>query len=60
VPASDVDKLLTLKPANVRGLTIPGMPKSAPGMDLTPFEPYTVLSFDAAGKTTIFARHDKA
>jgi len=60
VPASDVDKLLAQKPANVRGLTIPGMPKSAPGMDLTPFEPYTVLSFDAAGKTTIFARHDKA
>ncbi|HEX5217338.1 MAG TPA: DUF411 domain-containing protein [Vicinamibacterales bacterium] len=60
VPAPDVDKLLTLKPANVRGLTIPGMPKSAPGMDLTPFEPYTVLTFDAAGKTAIFARHDKA
>ncbi len=60
VPASDVEKLLAQKPAKVRGLTIPGMPKSAPGMDLTPFEPYTVLSFDAAGRTTIFARHDKA
>jgi hypothetical protein len=60
VPASDVEKLLAQKPANVRGLTIPGMPQSAPGMDLTPFQPYTVLSFDAAGKTTVFARHDKA
>jgi hypothetical protein len=33
------------------------MPSSAPGMDMTPFKPYTVLSFDAQGKTTVFAEH---
>jgi len=57
IPAADVKTLLARKPAGVVGLTIPGMPASAPGMDLQPFKPYTVLSFDAAGKTTTFADH---
>ncbi len=60
VPAADVKKLLSLKPAGIVGLTIPGMPQSAPGMDLKPFQPYDVLTFDKNGKTTLFARHDKA
>ncbi len=59
VPAGDVKRLLAEKPKNVAGLAIPGMPASAPGMDLTPFVPYEVLSFDAAGKTAVFARHTK-
>jgi hypothetical protein len=59
VPASDVKKLLAAKPKGVKGLAIPGMPASAPGMDLLPFQPYTVLAFDEQGKTTVFARHDK-
>jgi hypothetical protein len=57
VPAADVKRLLTQQPKGVVGLTIPGMPSSAPGMDMTPFKPYTVLSFDAQGKTTVFAEH---
>ncbi len=62
VPAADVKKLLAQspRPAQIVGLTIPGMPASAPGMDVTPFQPYTVLSFDRQGKTTVFARHDRA
>lgn len=60
VPAADIQKLLAAAPGNVRGLTIPGMPQSAPGMDIKPFQPYTVLAFDAQGKTTVFARHDRA
>lgn len=60
IPAADIRKLLAQRPKGVVGLTIPGMPASAPGMDQTPFQPYTVLAFDAAGKTTVFARHDKA
>jgi hypothetical protein len=59
VPASDVRALLAKKPKGILGLTIPGMPASAPGMDQLPFRPYTVLTFDAAGKTTVFAKHDK-
>jgi hypothetical protein len=60
VPAADVKRFLREKPAGIVGLTIPGMPASAPGMDAKPFQPYTVLSFDAQGKTTVFAKHDKA
>jgi hypothetical protein len=59
VPAGDVTRLLTEKPKNILGLTIPGMPASAPGMDQRPFQAYTVLTFDAQGKTTVFARHDR-
>jgi hypothetical protein len=57
VPAADVKRLLAQKPKAVVGLTIPGMPSSAPGMDMTPFKPYTVLSFDAQGKTMVFGEH---
>lgn len=60
VPAPDIRRLLAAKPKNVTGLTIPGMPASAPGMDGTPFQAYTVLSFDAKGATTVFAQHDRA
>lgn len=60
VPATDVKKFLAKKPAGTVGLTIPGMPQSAPGMDVVPFQPYTVLTFTAAGKTAVFTRHTKA
>jgi hypothetical protein len=60
VPAADVKRLLAAKPAGVIGLTIPGMPPSAPGMDMTPFQPFTVLTFDAKGGTTTFARHTRS
>lgn len=56
VPADDVKRLLATKP-KIRGLTIPGMPASAPGMDMTPYQSFTVLAFDAAGKTSVFAKH---
>ena len=59
VPAADVRKLLAASPKDVYGLSIPGMPASAPGMDQLPFRPYEVLSFDRAGRTKIFAKHDK-
>lgn len=57
VPASDVRRLLADKPKDIIGLTIPGMPASAPGMDVKPFQPYEVLTFNAKGQTTVYARH---
>ena len=60
VPAADVKRLLAEKPKNVAGLAIPGMPQSAPGMDMTPFVPYDVLAFDKDGKTSTYAKHVKA
>jgi hypothetical protein len=59
VPASDVARLLKEKPKDIVGLTIPGMPASAPGMDQTPFRPYTVLSFDARGGSKPYAVHNR-
>ncbi|WP_343866307.1 DUF411 domain-containing protein [Caenispirillum bisanense] len=54
VPASDVRRLLAERP-KATGLTIPGMPQSAPGMDM-PGEPYEVLLFSPGG-TSLFSRH---
>lgn len=59
VPAADVARLLKEKPKGIVGLTIPGMPASAPGMDQLPFQPYTVLTFNAKGETTVWAKHTK-
>ncbi len=57
-PAADVKRLLEQRPAVV-GLAVPGMPAGAPGMDVPGVRPrpYTVLSFDAAGKTQVFSTH---
>lgn len=59
IPEADIVRLLKERPKNVVGLTVPGMPASAPGMDQLPFQPYTVLTFDKAGQTTVWARHTK-
>jgi hypothetical protein len=53
VPADLIDRILAEKPAG-RGLTIPGMPASAPGMDL-PGTRYDVLLFTSDGKTKVYA-----
>lgn len=55
VPADLVKKLLAEKPAGVKGLAAPGMPASAPGMDM-PGQHYTIYSFDAQGHSKIYAQ----
>jgi hypothetical protein len=54
VPADLIAQLLAAHPT-VAGLAVPGMPPSSPGMDLPSAEPYTVMTFDRAGKTTPYA-----
>lgn len=58
VPAEDVTKLLTEKPA-VKGLAVPGMPLGSPGMEVPGREPmrYSVYAIGQDGKTTAFANH---
>jgi hypothetical protein len=56
VPADDIKRLLKERP-DVKGLTVPGMPHGSPGMETGRQEPYRVLTFDAAGKTEVFAQH---
>jgi hypothetical protein len=54
VPADLIKKLLAEKPAGVKGLSVPGMPASAPGMDM-PGQHYTVYAFDAQGHSKVYA-----
>ena len=59
VPAEDVTRLLKERPANVVGLTAPGMPMKSPGMQSVGQKPqgYDVLAFDEDGKSTLFHRY---
>ena len=54
VPADLIRKMLTEKPA-IAGLAVPGMVTGSPGMEGATREPYDVLAFDKAGKTTVYA-----
>ncbi|HEY4320554.1 MAG TPA: DUF411 domain-containing protein [Gemmatimonadales bacterium] len=54
VPADLIRKLLAEKPAGIKGLAAPGMPASAPGMDM-PGQKYTVYAFDAQGHSRVYA-----
>ena len=58
VPAADIQRLLKERPAVV-GLAVPGMPAGSPGMEMSNgrTQPYNVLAFDKAGKTTVFSSH---
>lgn len=59
VPAAEVKRLLASKPKAI-GLAVPGMPPSAPGMDVPGRkDPYQVLLVDAAGQSTVFANYPR-
>lgn len=55
VPATEVRRLLTTRPAGVIGLAVAGMPMGSPGMEGPNARPYNVLAFDKQGKTTVFS-----
>jgi len=54
VPADVIRQLLKDRP-KVQGIAVPGMPLGSPGMESPNPQPYDVLTFDASGKTTVFA-----
>ncbi len=56
VPADVIQRLVQERPA-VIGIAVPGMPIGSPGMEQegSPAERYDVLTFDRAGRTTVFA-----
>jgi len=56
VPAEDIKRLLAERP-DARGLTVPGMPLTAPGMDLPGPQHYQVLLIGKDGSTSVFAEH---
>ena len=57
VPAPEIKRLVAEHPDSV-GLTVPGMPVGAPGMEQgAEFEPYDVLLIKKDGTTEVFAKH---
>ena len=54
VPADLIRRLLKEKPA-VLGLGVPGMPVGSPGMEGPNPQHYEIFSFDAQGRTAIYA-----
>jgi hypothetical protein len=54
VPADLIRKMLDEKP-EIAGLAVPGMPMGSPGMEGATRERYDVLTFDRAGRTTVYA-----
>lgn len=57
VPAEDIRRLLAERPADVKGLAVPGMPAGSPGMEGPPPVRYDVVAFDGQGGRRIFASH---
>ena len=55
MPADVIDKLLKERP-QILGLAVPGMPVGSPGMEGGKPEPYSVMTFDKDGKTTVYAK----
>lgn len=57
VPASDIARLLAERPG-ARGLTVPGMPMSSPGMGGPGAgDPFDTLLVGSDGSTSVFASH---
>jgi hypothetical protein len=55
VPADDVKRLISERP-KAKGLSVPGMPADAPGMDMSTGEPYQVILFGTPdGKPSVYA-----
>lgn len=53
VPMADIQRLLRQRPAALRGLAVPGMPRGSPGMEMPDgsADPFEVVAFDRAGKS---------
>ncbi len=57
VPAAEIERLLATRPKAL-GLSVPGMPASAPGMAIPGLsQPYQVLLIDLAGQASTFASY---
>ena len=61
VPANDVKRLLNENPANIIGLTVPGMPSgtNVPGMEITDEKAnFDVLAIDLNGNSSVWAHYE--
>ena len=55
VPADLIQRLMTEKPKDIRGIAAPGMPAGSPGMEGPNPVRYDVLAYGSDGNTTIYA-----
>jgi hypothetical protein len=53
VPAADLQRLLKTR-AKAKGLAVPGMPMGSPGMEGPRSAAYSVILFQADGKTSVY------
>ncbi|TYP95471.1 hypothetical protein LX73_0776 [Fodinibius salinus] len=56
VPVEDVKRLLREQP-DAKGIVVPGMPASSPGMNTALNEPFKVYLLKNDGSTELFAQH---
>ena len=56
VPAEDIERLLEERP-DIAGISVPGMPVGAPGMEGPNPKEFAVISFDDDGEVAVFSTH---
>ena len=56
VPLDAVRRLVSEKPAGIRGIAVAGMPRGSPGMEMPDGskDPFEIIAFDGTGKMTAF------
>lgn len=58
VDYSAIKRLLTEKPNDIKGLTVPGMVVGSPGMEMgDKKDPYNILAIKKDGSTEIYEKH---
>lgn len=55
VPADLIQRLMSEKPDNIRGIAVSGMPMGSPGMEGPNPVEYKVQAYGTDGKTTVYA-----
>ncbi|WP_250156669.1 DUF411 domain-containing protein [Vibrio alginolyticus] len=60
VPEAEVARLLKERPANISGISVPGMPRYSPGMarDGEAYKNFNVVAFDKNGKPSLYKKYD--
>jgi hypothetical protein len=58
VPAADIQRLLRERP-KAKGLAVPGMVTGSPGMEGPASEAYSVLIFDADGRSSVYQNYPR-
>jgi len=58
VPAADILSLLRLKPADVTGISVPGMPLGSPGMEHPRPQSFNTIALLRDGSAYVFANHE--